>query len=79
MPGVIGVDIIGHDSEGGRSVFTYEARTNPDATFDVQQAVTRLAAGRGMTLFANEERTLDLEAVFLQLVGEADTRSSPEK
>jgi ABC-2 type transport system ATP-binding protein len=66
LQGVDGVHIVG--SDGGE--WRYDLTPAPGSTADVQLAVTRFAADRGMALTNNREESVDLEDVFLRIVNE---------
>ena len=68
LPGVAGVAVTSQDG----TTVGYEVTTQPDATIQVQRAVTRYAVDAGLVLVANSAETLDLETVFLRLVDHAE-------
>jgi ABC-2 type transport system ATP-binding protein len=63
-----GVRELASSVEGGE-LRSYELTAEPGALGEIQRRVTQLAAERGLALLSNEERRLDLEAVFLRLIG----------
>ncbi len=55
---------------GGDAVHTMTVRTSEQAVRDVQRAITQMAAAEDLILAENRPVVLDLETVFLQLVGD---------
>ncbi|NJM08231.1 ABC transporter ATP-binding protein [Candidatus Gracilibacteria bacterium] len=72
LPGVSAVTTPVAEGE----VRAYELSAEQGAMAEVQRQVTRLAAERGLALLSNEERRLDLEAVFLRLIGARTTEQA---
>jgi ABC-2 type transport system ATP-binding protein len=66
LPGVARVFALGNDGDEWR----YDVSADDGQTVAVQGAVTRWAAGAGLTLTTNRPQSMDLEEVFLRIVNE---------
>jgi hypothetical protein len=69
IPGVRGVSTVDGKGSGGGSSSAFAVAVDDRASLAVQTAITRLAYGDGMTVVEARPETVDLEDVFLRLVG----------
>jgi ABC-2 type transport system ATP-binding protein len=65
IPGVTDVSFAGHDGDK----WTYDLTAEDGRARDVQRAVTKFAAENGLALLGCDEMRLNLESVFLKLIG----------
>jgi ABC-2 type transport system ATP-binding protein len=72
LPGVVSAEVGSH--EGDR--WTYDLTTEEGRGREVQRALTKHAAERNLALISCDEVRLDLESVFLKLIGAEPTLAS---
>ena len=68
LPGVVGVSVRENRADG----ILYSVKFDGSDPRPVQIAITRMAAADGLTVVEARQETMDLEEVFLRLVGQED-------
>jgi ABC-2 type transport system ATP-binding protein len=68
IPGVVNVNFRGREGDK----WSYDVATADGRARDVQRQLTKFAAENGLALLGCDEMQLNLESVFLKLIGEGD-------